>query len=93
MCPNTETAIYILDFIKCEYEKRYKDCGVQKYIEALEMGIDALKIQQTVNVEEVVRCKDCDIPHNRWTGCPKMGGLIPPPDHFCGYGVRKEGAE
>ena len=38
---------------------------------------------------EVVRCKDCDISHNRWTGCPKMGGLIPPPDHFCSYGIRK----
>lgn len=40
--------------------------------------------------EKVVRCKDCDIPHNKWTGCPKMNGLIPPPDHFCSFGKRKE---
>ena len=39
---------------------------------------------------EVVRCKDCDIPHNKWTGCPKMNGLIPPPNHFCSYGERKK---
>ena len=38
---------------------------------------------------EVVRCKDCDIPHNKWTGCPYMNGLIPPPNHFCSYGERK----
>ena len=71
MCPNTETAIYILDFIKSEYEKRYKDCGVQKYIEALEMGIDALKIQQTVNVEEVK--------HAKWVKgfCSNCGQLNP----------------
>ena len=38
---------------------------------------------------EVVRCKDCAIPHNKWTGCPKLNGLIPPPDFYCGYGERK----
>ena len=42
------------------------------------------------NFVEVVRCKDCDIPHNKWTGCPKMNGLIPPPNHFCSYGERKK---
>lgn len=43
---------------------------------------------------EVVRCKNCDIPHNKWTGCPKLNGLIPPPNHFCACGERKkEGAE
>ena len=52
-----------------------------------------LKKQPTVDAVEVVRCKDCDVPHNKWTGCPKMNGLIPPPEHFCGYGERKEGAD
>ena len=48
-----------------------------------------VKFKNKTDFVEVVRCKDCDISHNRWTGCPKMGGLIPPPDHFCSYGRRK----
>lgn len=39
---------------------------------------------------EVVRCKDCDVPHNRWLGCPNLNGLIPPPDFYCAKGKRKE---
>lgn len=39
--------------------------------------------------EEVVRCKDCDVPHNRWIGCRYLNGLIPPPDFYCAYGKRK----
>lgn len=42
------------------------------------------------DVVEVVRCKDCSIPHNKWTGCPKLNGLVPPPDFYCAYGERKE---
>ena len=38
---------------------------------------------------EVVRCKDCVVPHNKWTGCPKLNGLVPPPEHFCSYGERR----
>ena len=41
-------------------------------------------------VVKVVRCKDCAVPHNKWLGCPKMNGLIPPPNHFCSYGELKE---
>ena len=43
MCPNEEMAIFILDFIKRQYVKHHKDAGVQKYVEALEMGIQALE--------------------------------------------------
>lgn len=42
MCANEDMAIYILEFIKRGYEKNFQDAGVQKYIEALQMGIDAL---------------------------------------------------
>ena len=45
--------------------------------------IDALP---TADVVEVVRCKDCTVPHNRWTGCPKLNGLVTSPDFYCGYG-------
>ena len=44
----------------------------------------------TADVVEVVRCKDCAIPHNRFTGCPNLNGLIPPENHFCSFGERKE---
>lgn len=46
--------------------------------------------QPTADVVEVVRCKDCAIPHNRFTGCPNLNGLIPPENHFCSFGERKE---
>lgn len=42
------------------------------------------------DVVEVVRCKDCAVPHNKWTGCPKLNGLIPPPDFYCAYGERSK---
>ena len=38
---------------------------------------------------EVVRCYDCDVPHNKWTGCPKLRGLVTPPDFYCAFGVPK----
>lgn len=39
-----------------------------------------------------VRCKDCAVPHNRFTGCPKLNGLIPPQDFYCVYGERRTDA-
>ena len=46
--------------------------------------------QPAADVVEVVRCKDCAIPHNRFTGCPKLNGLIPPENHFCSFGERMD---
>ena len=42
----------------------------------------------TFDVAEVVRCNNCTVPHNQWTGCPKLNGLITPPDFYCSYGER-----
>ena len=42
------------------------------------------------DVVEVVRCKDCAVPHNKWTGCPNLNGMIPPPEFFCAKGERKQ---
>ena len=39
----------------------------------------------------VVRCKDCAVPHNKYTGCPKLNGLVTPPDFYCPFGERKDG--
>lgn len=43
-----------------------------------------------VDAVPVVRCKDCAVPHNKWTGCPNLNGLVPPPNHFCSFGERKD---
>jgi hypothetical protein len=58
MCANKEMAIDILEFIKSNYEKHLNEdgqAGCQKYIEALQMGIDALNtnISWTSIVERV----------------------------------------
>lgn len=37
---------------------------------------------------EFVTCSKCAVPHNKWTGCPKLNGLITPPDFFCGFGYK-----
>ena len=50
---------------------------------------DNIKAIPAVDAVLVVRCKDCAVPHNRWTGCPKMNGTIMPPDGFCSFGERK----
>lgn len=41
-------------------------------------------------MDDIVRCKDCDVPHNKWTGCPNLSGMIPPPDFYCAKGERKQ---
>lgn len=46
--------------------------------------------QFDVDFIEVVRCKDCTVPHNKWTGCPNLNGMIPPPEFFCARGERKQ---
>lgn len=55
------------------------------------VAVDDIVEIQAADVAPVVRCKDCKVPHNRWTGCPKLNGLIPPPDFYCAYGERKDG--
>ena len=50
----------------------------------------ALYNAPNADVTEVVRCKDCAVPHNKWLGCPKLRGLVPPPDFYCAFGERKD---
>lgn len=51
-------------------------------------AIDCVKATPTADVVQVVRCKDCAVPHNRWTGCPKLNGFVTPPDFYCSYGEK-----
>lgn len=63
--------------------------AICKAVEALEKQIES----PTVDAVEVVRCKDCAVPHNKYTGCPELNGLVTPPDFYCPFGERKDGAD
>ena len=52
--------------------------------------VDMLESAPTVDAVEVVRCKDCAVPHNNYTGCPELNGLVTPPDFYCPFGERKK---
>ena len=57
-------------------------------------GVDASAIAQHLidnGVTPVVRCRDCAVPHNKYTGCPMLNGLVTPPDFYCPFGERKDG--
>lgn len=58
--------------------------------DALRKGAIEAWNSRACDAVEVVRCKNCAVPHNKWTGCPKLNGLIPPPDFYCAYGERKK---
>ena len=79
--------------------KRYKYAGdiAKELIEhsdwSTESIIEFLNSIKDADVVEVVRCKDCYVPHNKWLGCPHLNGLIPPPDFYCAKGTPKERGE
>ena len=56
----------------------------------LEYSKSLVETAETADVVQVVRCKDCTVPHNQWTGCPILNGLVTPPDFYCSYGERKK---
>ena len=53
--------------------------------------VHTIKARSTIDAVKVVRCKDCTVPHNKYTGCPKLNGLVTPPDFYCPFGERKDG--
>lgn len=60
--------------------------------ESCEWGFSRDKIKEiigkipSIDAEPVIRCRDCAVPHNQQTGCPKLNGLVTTPDFFCAYG-------
>ena len=57
----------------------------------VETCIAVLEDMPTMDAVEIVRCRDCAVPHNKYTGCPKLNGLVTPPDFYCPFGERKDG--
>ena len=73
---------------------RCSDCTNDKSLDCplcqLHRPFAEISKMPTADVVDVVRCKDCVVPHNQWTGCPKLNGLITPPDFYCSYGERRK---
>lgn len=55
-------------------------------------GVNIINQFPAVNAVEVVHCRDCEVPHNRYTGCPMLNGLVTPPDFYCPFWGRKDRA-
>ena len=51
---------------------------------------DILRFFPAADVREVVLCRDCAVPHNKWTGCPKLNGTITGDEFFCAAGIKRE---
>lgn len=77
------------DVISYKETVGYADCFDSGALYVLEL-IDAAP---EIDAVPVVRCKNCAVPHNKYTGCPKLNGLVTPPDFYCPFGERKGGAD
>ena len=73
----------------CE-ECREKSRAIQRKRYQKKKREELLRALHSTSVE-VIRCKDCAVPHNKWTGCPKLGGLVTQPDFFCAAAKPKGG--
>lgn len=78
-----------LEILKYYNEQTYFFSRDRSAVIAFEMAIEALEKQRNENYIKIVRCKDCSVPHNKYTGCPKLNGLMTSPDFYCGWGVPK----
>lgn len=72
--------------IRCETFKLYDSPVFLKAV-----GTKEIDRAPTIDAVPVVRCKDCAVPHNKYIGCPKLNGLVTPPDFYCPFGERKDG--
>lgn len=77
------------DVISYKETVGYTDCFDSGVLYVLEL-IDAAP---EIDAVPVVRCKNCAVPRNKYTGCPKLNGLVTPPDFYCPFGERKDGAD
>lgn len=79
----------LLATINDAWERKYARCEWKTLYDLYRMCIRRINRAQVADVVQVVRCKDCAVPHNRWTGCPKLNGLVTHPDFYCSYGERR----
>lgn len=75
--------------IRCETFELYDMYDSPVFLKAV--GTKEIDRAPTIDAVPVVRCKDCAVPHNKYTGCPMLNGLVTPPDFYCPFGERKDG--
>lgn len=80
----------LINNLKEDYATLVKERWFDDYVQGYSSAIDDIIAEPTADVVQVVRCKDCIVPHNRWTGCPKLNGLVTSPDFYCSYGERRK---
>lgn len=80
----------LLATINEAWERKYARCEWKTLYDLYRMCIRRINRAQAADVVQAVRCKDCAVPHNRWTGCPKLNGLVTSPDFYCSYGERRK---
>ena len=64
--------------------------AMKKMYDAIELDGMIKALKEAPTIDPVIRCRDCAIPHNKWTGCPKLNGLVPPDNFYCAFGVRRD---
>lgn len=69
------------------------DCNAITITDARKLILNTISRMPTVDAVQVVRCKECSVPHNEHTGCPMVYGRIVGPNWFCGDGIRKDGEQ
>ena len=68
-----------------------KDLTAMKRVyDAIELDGMIKALKEAPTIDPVIRCRDCAVPHNKWTGCPKLNGLVPPDNFYCAFGVRRD---
>ena len=68
-----------------------KDLTAMKRVyDAIELDGMIKALKEAPAIDPVIRCRDCAVPHNKWTGCPKLNGLVPPDNFYCAFGVRRD---
>lgn len=54
--------------------------------------VEVVSLDDIVNIfDSYLNCSTCGVPHNKYTGCPKLNGLVTPPDFICGFWEKKNG--
>ena len=86
-----EPAAEVVDCNACVHFDVCEFANDDEYADEESLKADCPHFKSKADFVNVIRCKDCDIPHNKWLGCPNLNGLIPPPDFYCARGERKDG--
>ena len=79
---------------KCNCKLNCSDCDFytdgDSWCKSEVFGVTIMQMP-TIDAVPVIRCKNCAVPHNKYTGCPELNGLVTPPDFFCPFGEQKKG--